>query len=259
MKCVTYNIFGGMKGNAIMANMKHHYYLYAKRAKDVIKEKTKDLSKVNEMIKESNADLICINEVIYELQKEKLTNFLKSIGYKAFSIGKSSDREDGLDLCTVLASKYEGNEIIVNITKGKSIINEGSFCVIDIEKENLIVIGIHLALSKKIRLKQLTEISDFIAHHKNSGRNIVLMGDFNEPIKKLNKHKKFKELGMQTKITPTFPSIKLLKWFKRDYDHIFHTLSNTDIETSVKEGDSDHFMLRFDFFPKPKESFEINN
>lgn len=247
-----------MKGNAIIANVKHHYYLYGRRAKEVIKEKTKDLSKVNDMIKESNADLICINEVIYELQKEKITNFLKSLGYKAFSIGKSSYREDGLDLCTVLASKYEGNEIIMNITKGKSITNEGSFCAINIEKENLLAIGIHLALSKKVRIKQLTEISDFIEQHKNFGKNIILMGDFNEPIKKLNKHKKFRGLGMQTKVTPTFPSIKLLKWFKRDYDHIFHTLGNADIETSVKEGDSDHFLLKFDFFPKPKESFEVN-
>ena len=224
MKCVTYNIFGGMKGNAIIANLKHHYYLYARKAKDIIKEKTEDFSKINEMIKESNADLICINEVIYELQKEKITNFLKSLGYKAFSIGKSSYREDGLDLCTVLASKYGGNEISTDITKGKSIINEGSICVLNIEKENLLVLGIHLALSKKIRIKQLTEISDFIIQHKNSGKNIILMGDFNDPIKKLNRHKKFRELEMQTKATPTFPSIKLLKWFKRDYDHIMYKL-----------------------------------
>ncbi|MEK6890981.1 MAG: endonuclease/exonuclease/phosphatase family protein [Nanoarchaeota archaeon] len=259
MILATYNMFGGMKGNSLVSNIAAHYYFYIKNSfKQVIKRVT-NLEEVKLLIKESNADILCVNEVIYELQKDEVSNFLLSLGYKTIIINKSSDRKNYFNLCTILASKHDGNELEIDIKKENALLKEGSLCAIEITSKNIIAIGVHLALSKKYRLAQLKQIANFIGPYKISGKNIFIMGDFNETNYKLQKYAEFRKMNLTSCKVPTYPSIPLFEWMKRDYDHIFHTQHHKINRVETRKGSSDHFLLKFDIIPIDQESIEKLN
>lgn len=246
MIIATYNMFGGMKGNTLISNAISHYYLYVKNSFKQIVERSKNLDDAKKLILDSNADILCINEVIYELQKEEMVSFLESLGYKKIIIDKSSNRNNHLDLCTILASKLDGEELNIEIPKGNKITTEGSVCSLRINQENTLVIAVHLSLSKKLRLNQLKIISEFALKEKDKNKNIILMGDFNESFKKLQAYEDFNKLNITTSQVPTYPTFPIsnvLNWFKWDYDHIFHNSPNKPLSYNVKQGNSDHFML----------------
>lgn len=242
-------MFGGMKGNSLISNIAAHYYFYMKNSFKQIIKRASSLDDVKSLISLSNADIICINEVIYDLQKEELTAFLDMFGYKTIIINKSSNRKNYFNLCTILASKFQGNKIEFDITKDNYITREGSICALEIPSKNILTLGVHLSLSKERRMKQLKEISEFIESKKDQKKDIFIMGDFNETILKLQKYAEFKKMNLISCRVPTYPAIPIFEWLKRDYDHIFHTSNHKVDKIETKKGSSDHFLLKFELSP----------
>ena len=239
MRVATYNQMFGLNGrnlfSFLMGHLNVHYGDKGRGFAEGI-----DLERTLDIIGRSGADVVGITEIL-EGQEESLVDGLSRVGYEHVYFGDGHRTRFGdLGVRVAIASKLE---CVQKDVEGFPIINEmgggGGIVHCYFPKENLDVVNLHLASSKKKGLYegQLEFVSDYVGGLEG---NVVLMGDFNKSYLEIGGV--FEGLDFVSGGRKTCPTTWGLGFLGKDLDHIFSKGFEVG-RGGTLEGKSDHRLV----------------
>jgi len=242
MKFTTYNMMFGMYGREPFTNLLGHLSFHGLRSVYLTSFFSRFNKPAVDLVTKTEADLIVLNEVIGNLKKDQIVEELKKKNYTDFCWGPAKHHHAPLDLGTLMASRYEFENVNLTITQKDKMGGGGGGCAVYLPEKNLTVLGVHLGLRNRLSRKQVEQLSDFVENQRNLERRVVLMGDFNMNEKELNQIPAFSHLNLSgVNSTGTSPNVFGLRTFKFDcVDNIFYSQPSSLITSGTFEGYSDH-------------------
>lgn len=242
MKLATYNMMFGMYGRLGLLNVLGHLSFHGLKSPFLTRLFSRFNRKTAEIIGGLGADVISLQEVLGTLRKDKLIKDLRAQGFRYFCWGPANHHDFPLDIGTLIASKKKFKKINFKLVQASRPGGGGGGCAIYLERNNLIVLAVHLGLRKKLLVEQIAQISNFITRQKGLGKKVILLGDFNIEEAELNKNPSFKSLELCGANTQkTCPLILEISPFKfKCVDNIFFSKGLKLKDSEVFNGKSDH-------------------
>ena len=240
MKVLTYNMMFGMYGKEALLNLLGHFSIHGIKSVFLTRLFSRFNKKTAELLIKKDADIVCINEVI-GLRKNELINKFKLQGYYSYW-GQSKHHKAPLNIGTIIFTKEKAEKMYFKLTNVSKPGGGGGSCATFFKEKKLVVLGIHLALRKKLVEKQINEVSEFINKQNKLGRKVILLGDFNLIEEKLRNYKEFEKLNLiSASKKPTCPLIFELMLFKfKCVDNIFVSKGINIKSSQTFLGKSDH-------------------
>ncbi len=245
MRLATYNMFYGINGNYFHNHIGVFVFLRSMNDFERVKNFSKYLGKVFEMIDDINCDILCLNEVLYDMNKDIIELNLKKLGFITFSWGIPKGFVFPLRRATLVAVKSLGNSRNLELPHSDKIGGCGDICCVEIKYENFAVIGCHLASSNFNNMKkdQINVLYNYVSDFKDSGYNVIVMGDFNSRPSRIKGFLENSGLKI-AKVNHTHPNIYGLNLFYKSHiDHICMPKEWVIINSFTVKGNSDHLML----------------
>ena len=253
-KIVLYNILFGMKGNsafnAVLSNLCMHGLrpvlpfglLPGWIRKLAFPMRSRHLSKAMDLVEKHSPDILCLNEVVLGPHKEELEKRLKKMGFSSILYGECRHHDYPFRISLVLASKKKAVQMSFSMTMEARPGGAGGAAALFIPEDNLSILGVHLALPGEVLDKEMSEVNRWIERQKQSGRKIIVAGDFNcnkqEAEKSIPLLKDLRETAYLT--CPSFHTV-----FKKPdcIDHIFYDGNFMETDSGTEQGLSDHKLI----------------
>jgi endonuclease/exonuclease/phosphatase family metal-dependent hydrolase len=266
MKILTANIAYGFKGmDRLGSSIRHQLHIHgpgiltyeflpglrslspvvseAKRVAYV--KKNQHLEPVFELIRRTEPDVLVLNEVIYEVYRERVEQELYAMGFQTIAWGVST-HYPGTSISTLLATKERGEIIPCTMPQRPSMGGGAGMTGIRLKDKALSLFGMHLTYrNPSMFIKQLGYIAVMARNEKSKGKEVALVGDFNESEPTVCANPDFKSLGLisadpQEKLTcPTF----LPRFMQKPLDHTFIPANWKRKHAQTMAFGSDHLAL----------------
>lgn len=202
-----------------------------------------NLNNLYALIEKENPDIVIVNELLLELHKQQFEEFLKEKQFETIAWGLAKHMP-GATVATVVASKLSGTSFSLEVHQVPEISGGAGFVGVRLTNSPLSIIGGHFTNSRRtLSRQQIEDVARAAKIEVQSGRSVVIAGDFNETEKRIRKVEAFQELNLKTSSQEkTFPTM-LPAPLRRDLDHIFVSNDLEVIRSNTIHFGSDHLAL----------------
>jgi endonuclease/exonuclease/phosphatase family metal-dependent hydrolase len=243
MKVVVYNSMCGAYGRSFWRMVLFHILMFVAGGQRLINwlfpENFKDMF---EQISIEKPDILCLTE-IPRTAVGRLKKRLRKEGFRSFSYRPSQWYSGRFNIGVMLATRQESGKNRMPEDTVHALAAGWGYAHLWVPAQNLVIVGVHLALNSWVHRLQLRALSKFVLKQKNLGRRIIVAGDFNctEAFARKTSalFRKAKLMGSRLR---TFPNglPNALRW---DLDHVFCCESFIIKQAKAISRFSDHMMI----------------
>lgn len=243
MKVLVYNTMCGANGKTVLHTLLFQFLAFICCSKRLINWMyPENFHDMMIQISTEKPDILCLTE-IPRTAVGSLKRQLRKQGFRSFSYRPSQWYRGRFNIGVMLATKQKCRKNRMSEETVRALSVGWGYAHLWLPAQNIVVVGVHLALNGWLHAIQMRALSKFVLKQKQLGRRIILAGDFNctEAFARRTStlFRKAKLIGSKLR---TFPN-GLPEAFRWDLDHVFCDDSFIIKKAKAISRFSDHMMI----------------